>query len=81
LIPELGGNWLVGGQEWAENPRIIVQAGWHEFVRLWGTCRGDAGIAHWPDAGGIGDQAAWVIDAFGLLESLNAEMSKAERSQ
>jgi hypothetical protein len=38
------------------------------------------GIAHWPDAGGVGDQAAWVVDAFGALSGIDAALD-AERRQ
>jgi hypothetical protein len=30
------------------------------------------GIAHWPDTGGVGDQAAWVVDAFAALGGIDA---------
>jgi hypothetical protein len=32
------------------------------------------GIAHWPDPGGVGDQAAWVVDAFAALGVSNAAL-------
>jgi len=51
---------VVAGQTWAENPRIVLNPAWASFVRLWAACRaGMGGIACWPDAGGVGDQAAW----------------------
>jgi hypothetical protein len=59
---------LVGGEAWAENPRLVIAEPWHGFVRLWAACRGGmGGIAHWPDAGGVNDQAAWVVDGFAVL--------------
>jgi hypothetical protein len=52
---------------------------WHAFVRLWAACRGGmGGIAHWPDAGGVGDQAAWLVDAFALLGTIYAKMTENE---
>jgi hypothetical protein len=30
------------------------------------------GIAHWPDAGGVNEQAAWVVDGFAVLASAEA---------
>ncbi|MCA3419667.1 MAG: hypothetical protein INF88_12300 [Roseomonas sp.] len=56
------------GEAWAENPRLVIAEPWQAFVRLWAACRsGMGGIAHWPDAGGVNDQAAWVVDGFALL--------------
>ena len=52
------------------------------MVRLWAACRGsEGGIAHWPDAGGVADQAAWVIEAFSTLSSLDAAWSAEERKR
>ncbi|MBS7789276.1 hypothetical protein KTR66_04685 [Roseococcus sp. SDR] len=44
------------------------------FVRLWFACRGEAGIVNWPAAGGVGDQAAWLVDAFNILAGVDAQM-------
>jgi hypothetical protein len=69
----------VGDVVYAGNPRLLIPAAWHEFVLLWATCRGGmGGIAHWPDSGGVGDQAAWIVDAFGALGSMDAEMQRDE---
>ena len=47
LRPPGGGEWIVGGATWAENPRITMDGGWATFVRLWAACRaGMGGIAH-----------------------------------
>jgi hypothetical protein len=42
---------------------------------------GTGGIAIWPDAGGLNDQSAWVLDAFGTLSGANAKMEEIERGQ
>lgn len=48
----------------------------------WTACRsGSGGYAHWPDAGGVADQAAWVVDAFGLLTGTAATWDEAERKR
>ncbi|OJY71851.1 MAG: hypothetical protein BGP12_09705 [Rhodospirillales bacterium 70-18] len=61
----------MAGEAWADNPRHVVPQPWHEFVRMWGACQGGmGGVAHWPDGGGVGDQAAWVVEAFALLGGL-----------
>ena len=78
--PPGGGEWIVGGATWAENPRITMDGAWATFVRLWAACRaGMGGIAHWPDAGGVADQAAWVVDAFAVLGAIDAELNEDER--
>jgi hypothetical protein len=49
---------------------------------MWFACRGgEGGIAHWPDAGGVADQAAWIVDAFTVLGGLNAKMEDDERKR
>jgi hypothetical protein len=56
------------------NPRRLVTPEWLEVLRLWRLCQsGLGGYAHWPDAGGVNDQSAWLLDAFALLASLEAE--------
>ena len=39
------------------------------------------GIAHWPDPGGVADQAAWVFEAFGLLAGFEAEFEAHDKEQ
>lgn len=64
---------MVRGEPWGgDNPRLALHPSWHEFVRLWHACRGESGIAHWPDPGALGDQPAWLVDAFGALSSIDA---------
>ncbi len=72
---------MVAGEPWeGDNPRLTIASAWHEFVRLWAACRDpEGGIAHWPDSGGVGDQAAWVVDAFSTLASMHAAMNEAEQ--
>ena len=70
----------MAGTAWAENPRIVLDTAWASFVRLWASCRaGMGGIANWPDAGGVADQAAWVVDAFAVLGGIDAELDEDER--
>jgi hypothetical protein len=58
---------------------VAIGAEWHEMVRLWAACRGESGIAHWPDAGGVGDQAEWIVDAFATLSAADATMRDHDR--
>ena len=78
LKPADGSDWLVAGDVWPDNPRLVIPAPWHDFVRLWAACQGGmGGVAHWPDAGGVADQAAWVVDAFAMLTTADAQLESA----
>lgn len=71
---------MVAGEPWpGDNPRLTVPPAWHDVVRLWAACRNpEGGIAHWPDAGGVGDQAAWLVDAFATLGTIYVAMVETE---
>jgi hypothetical protein len=80
MPPDGSEAWLVAGEEWAENPRHTMPPDWHEFVLLWDACRGGmGGVQTWPDAGGVNDQAAWVVDAFRRLGAISADLDKQAR--
>lgn len=50
-----------------------------DFVRVWMGCRGGmGGYACWPDAGGVGQQAAWTVRAFAVLSAAEAEWERKE---
>lgn len=38
------------------------------------------GFANWPDAGGVGDQSAWVVDAFTTLVGIEASLEEEAKS-
>lgn len=70
----------MGGRPWPENPRLSVPDEWHELVRLWLRCRADmGGYAQLPDAGGMNDQSAWLMDAFADIGGAWAQQDKQER--
>ena len=47
---------------------------------VWAACRGGmGGVAHWPDAGGVNDQAAWVVDGFAVLGRIDAALDAEQR--
>lgn len=72
----------MGDEEWPDNPALTAPFAARSFVGLWGACRGGmGGYAHWPDAGGVGDQAAQVIDAFNLLAAVNGAWDEADRAR
>jgi hypothetical protein len=53
---------------------------WAEFVGLWDACRaGMGGVASWPEAGGVNDQPAWVVEAFGVLSAALAAEEKRDK--
>ena len=64
------------GEAWDENPRDRVTPDWLEVIRLMRICRGGMGYALLPDAGGVNDQAAWLLDAFAQLGALEAEADR-----
>ena len=39
------------------------------------------GLAHWPDPGGVGDQAAWIVDAFAMLAAIDAQIDEVSRQR
>lgn len=50
------------------------------MVRLWSLYRGGGmGVGHLPETGGAGDQAAIMIDAFGVMEAMAAKLPQRER--
>ena len=60
----------------------MVPDAYHALVRLWAACRsGMGGYGSWPDAGGVADQPAWVLDAFAVLSAAEAAMDRAERQR
>jgi hypothetical protein len=76
------GAFLVGSEEWPENPRRIVAEEFFEVVTLWRLCRsGVGGFAAMPEGGGVTDQAAWLLDAFDLLSAFASELEKARGAQ
>lgn len=74
------------GRSVTENPHDTVPDPLWAVVRLWRTCRGDMGLAVLPEAGGLLDQAAWLLDAFDACNAAEAgliadEREKREREQ
>ena len=50
-----------------------------EVAHLWNMCRGEFGMLHLPDAGGMNDQPAWTMDAFNTCGAADAELRKLEK--
>jgi hypothetical protein len=46
-----------------------------DIVRLWRAYQGGGfGGGYLPDAGGLNDQAAWLIDAFSILTNAEQDL-------
>ncbi len=72
----------MAGQEWRQNPALVIPREWFEFVDLWGACRdADGGIATWPDApAAINHQAAWIVEAFQILAAAADKLREERRN-
>ena len=46
------------------------------MIRLWRLYQGGMGGGHLPDAGGSGQQAAIMLDAFAAMNAAEAELEK-----
>jgi hypothetical protein len=58
----------------------MLPPAYREFFQLWSACRsGMGGVACWPDAGGVSQQAAWIVDAFAILASADADEMERKR--
>jgi hypothetical protein len=89
--PDRGPGWDILGEFYEVNPRSLIGEGDVEMVRFWaayapepGRIAGmSAGVlpvqGHLPEAGGFGDQAAVMLDAFAVMSAAWAEMRAGER--
>ncbi len=74
-----GGEWQVSDDVWPRNPRHLVPRAVFHVARLWSRCRsGMGGFAALPEAGGINDQPAWLMAAFGVLDGAEEKLREAE---
>jgi hypothetical protein len=73
--------WEVDGMIFDRNPRRLLTVDDNEMMRIWHWTRvGDFGGARpLPDAGGIQDQAAVMLDAIRIMDAAYARLKKAER--
>lgn len=81
--PLEGGEWEVAGERWRLNPRAVLPPAYFHVVRLWMRSRsGFGGFAALPEAGGLNNQPAWLLEAFNVLANAEADAerrAKAER--
>ena len=79
-----GGLWVIpatGEDEpemlWRGNPLRAAPPGALHAVRLYYRQKGGMGPGTMPDAGGINDQAAWLLTAFSMLAGFEEAWEKA----
>lgn len=71
--------WTILGTEYRTNPRDLVEPWAFQVVQTWSMCRGEFGLVHLPDQGGVNDQAAWLMEAFSVCAVAEADLRKAEK--
>lgn len=78
VVPEAG----EGAREFRlrVNPRIWAGPAAAQVVRLYLRHRGGMAPGPLPEAGGVNDQPAWLMDAFGMLAGIEAAWDRAERA-
>ena len=76
------GGWIrVGewrGREilWLRNPKHLLPRAWMLAVVAWRQSQGGMGRGWLPDAGGLNDQSAWLMEAFGVLSAEESRIDK-----
>lgn len=53
--------------QWRGNPARAAPPGAMHAIRLYYRQKGGMAPGPLPDAGGVNDQAAWLLSAFGML--------------
>jgi hypothetical protein len=56
---------------------VVIPRAFFHIAKTWGRCRaGMGGYAVLPGPGGVNDQPAWLMEAFGVLGAFDAEMGE-----
>jgi|TARA_B100000315_G_C14360590_1_gene488275 hypothetical protein len=63
--------WELFGTGYRINPRYLVTDNDHEMIRLWRLFR----EGHLPESGGAGEQAAAMLDAFGIMSAAESDLA------
>lgn len=61
---------------WWRNPRHLLPPAWRRVVALWRQSQGGMARGWLPEAGGVNDQAAWLLEAFAILAAEEARLDK-----
>ncbi len=64
--------WALFGQGYRVNPGYLVTDDALEMISIWRLFQ----QGHLPDQGGVMDQAAAMIDAFGIMTAADGELAK-----
>jgi hypothetical protein len=72
---------MMQGREilWWHNPRLLLPRAWFRVVALWRQSQGGMGRGWLPQAGGINDQPAWLLEAFNILGAEEARLAERKR--
>lgn len=80
LPPDGGPGWIIDGEVYPTNPKHQVPDELWDMVRIWRACRPRPGricgmaagiiptATHLPEAGGVMDQAAIMMDALDVMD-------------
>lgn len=60
--------WDICGEIWTENPRLLVPPAYLGLVRLQRMSHAGGLARTLPQAGGLLDQSAWLMEAFAVIE-------------
>jgi hypothetical protein len=77
-----GGGWLIMGEVqgravlWLRNPRHLLPQAWLRVVSLWRQSQGGMARGWLPEAGGVNQQPAWLMEAFGILAAEESRLDK-----
>lgn len=70
--------WRILDIAFATNPKYLLGPADWEMLRLWQYFRPDDGIGHLPEAGGVMDQAAVMMDAFAVMDWAYARLRRKD---
>lgn len=80
-----GGGFLTVGEyrgqpvHWLRNPMHLLPRVWFSVVALWRHSQAASGRGWLPEAGGVHDQPAWLLEAFAILGTEDARIDRKER--
>lgn len=70
-----GSEWELFGEYYKENPKYDLPEEYMEMVRLWMLFDREAG-GFLPESGGSIEQAAIMMEAFGIMTSARSQLQK-----
>jgi hypothetical protein len=64
------------GELYEENPRYLLDESYWDMINIWRLFKGGTAGGHLPEAGGVMDQAAIMMDSFIIMDNAEAEFKK-----